>query len=133
MDRYRRQRASAARRATPILGAICMAVLLLSLYGCSDNLITLRVFPGVIDLPPSGAIITITYSLQKSANVTLSVHNQSGRLIRVLDSNVAREGGIEHTRLWNARDGQERVIGAGTYYVLLSAGNGRRTVPISVL
>jgi predicted outer membrane repeat protein len=68
---------------------------------------------------PFGSRTTIRFDVARQGALTLRVYDVGGRLVRTL-----AEGWIpaaEHRVIWDGRDGQGRTVGAGVYFLRLSA------------
>ncbi len=77
------------------------------------------------DPNPMGRTTNIHFSLARSGNVTLVVFDASGRRVRSLIEGVASVG--PHGVAWDGRDAAGRDVGAGIYFVRLTA-EGRSLV-----
>ena len=79
-----------------------------------------------LDVPrPSvfGRSAAIGYALPKAAEVSLSVYDASGTLVRQLRHGTMAAG--EYRLAWDGRDGQGRSVPAGAYFCRLEAGDLR--------
>jgi len=79
-----------------------------------------------LDVPrPSvfGRSVAIGYALPKAAEVSLSVYDATGKLVRELHRGNAAAG--EYRLAWDGRDGQGRTVPAGAYFCRLEAGEHR--------
>ena len=74
------------------------------------------------------AATAITYSLPAPSEVTLTIHDVSGRLVRTLESGRLPAGAHRHD--WDARDGSGRVVPAGVYFSRLTANGETRSEKI---
>jgi hypothetical protein len=81
-----------------------------------------------LDVPrPSvfGRNVTIAYALPSAAEVSLSVYDATGKLVKELRRETAASG--EYRLVWDGRNEQGRTIPAGTYFCRLAAGEYRST------
>jgi hypothetical protein len=79
-----------------------------------------------LDVPrPSvfGRSAAIGYALPKAAEVSLSVYDATGKLVRQLRHGATAAG--EYRLTWDGRDGQGRLVPAGAYFCRLEAGDLR--------
>jgi hypothetical protein len=79
-----------------------------------------------LDVPrPSvfGRSAAIGYALPKAADVSLSVYDATGKLVRQLRHGTTAAG--EYRLTWDGRDGQGRSVPAGAYFCRLEAGDLR--------
>jgi hypothetical protein len=60
----------------------------------------------------------IRYELPRSAGVTLSIYDVSGRVLRVLVDSE-RQGAGEHTVQWDGRDDGDQLVASGVYFYRL--------------
>jgi len=72
-----------------------------------------------------GRNVAIAYALPNAAEVSLSVYDATGKLVKELRRGAAAAG--EYRLVWNGRDEQGRLIPAGTYFCRLDAGDRRAT------
>ncbi len=77
----------------------------------------------------SGTIVR--YRLDAAAEVSLTVHDVGGRLVRTLLSAAIAAG--EHEIVWDGRDDASRAVAAGTYFYRLTTPSGVATRSIAVL
>ncbi len=69
--------------------------------------------------------VAIGYALPKAAEVSLSVYDATGKLVRQLHRGNAAAG--EYRLAWDGRDGQGRAVPSGAYFCRLDAGDRRAT------
>lgn len=69
---------------------------------------------------PFNPSTTIRYGLSQDQNVSLSVYNTRGQLIRTLFSGTLKKGTYNH--VWDGRDNQHRPVSSGMYLLRLNAG-----------
>jgi len=86
-------------------------------------------------LPPSPNPLhrgtTFAFSLSSAANVTLTVHDLTGR--RVSQVHDGELGAGAHSLRWNAQDGAGRALAAGLYFVRFSTPGLTRVERLVVL
>jgi len=70
---------------------------------------------------PFNAHTTISFNLQSTENVELSVYNIVGQKIVTLQNSLMNAG--EHSVIWDGRDDKGNEIASGVYFYRLSAGN----------
>jgi hypothetical protein len=68
---------------------------------------------------------SVNYELAQYGPVDLTIHDVSGRLVRMLESGP-RQRGFRAVR-WDGTDGRGHVVPAGVYFVRLSAGGRSST------
>jgi hypothetical protein len=81
-----------------------------------------------LDVPrPSvfGRSAAIGYALPKAAEVSLSVYDATGKLVRQLRRGTTAAG--EYRLNWDGCDGQGRAVPSGAYFCRLDAGDRRAT------
>lgn len=80
---------------------------------------------------PALTEVMIRYSLTLASNVRIELYNALGVRVRTLyaDSQVVGE----HALVWDTRDDTGIKVPRGTYFVLLRAGAGLRSLPLIVL
>jgi hypothetical protein len=71
----------------------------------------------------------IEFTLPVASRVCLSIYDSEGKRIRTLTSGQAAAGG--HSAIWNGADDSGRLLPAGCYFCMLSAG--RQTAQRKVL
>ena len=80
----------------------------------------LKCFPN-----PAGGLTNITFELQESATVRLSVFNTSGQEVKVLVNEKLAKG--EHHIRWNGVDNSGKKLNNGVYFVRLLTDNTRQS------
>ena len=75
---------------------------------------------------------TIAYELSHEANVTLVVHDVSGRVVRTLRSGE-RQGSGNHHVVWNGRDDGGRRVSSGVYLAQLVADGVSRVQRVAMI
>jgi hypothetical protein len=80
---------------------------------------------------PFNPTTVIAYELPEAGQVDLAVYDVSGRLVRVLESGVARTPGT-HTATWDGRDEHGALVSSGVYFCRMSA-NGEDVQAAMVL
>jgi len=90
--------------------------------GIGDELLEVLRFELMENYPnPFNPSTTIRYSLAQQGNVTLTVFNTLGQLIRTLVSNSQNAGSYE--AVWNGLDDAGQQVGSGIYFYRLEADN----------
>jgi len=74
---------------------------------------------------------TIRFTLQTQGEVSLSIYNVDGRLVRTLVSGTLAEG--PHNQVWNGRDGMDQPVPSGIYFCRLVANGVVRTSKLLLL
>jgi len=69
---------------------------------------------------PFNPTTTIRFTVAEKGNVSLSIFDASGRLVRSLVDGVSEAGSQEIT--WDGRDNSNRPVSSGVYFYRLSAG-----------
>jgi hypothetical protein len=77
----------------------------------------LQLLPGVPNPARTGA--TLAFVLPAAGDVALTLHDVHGRLVRTLARGVRAAG--RHAVSWDGRDGAGHRVGAGVYFMRLSA------------
>jgi poly-gamma-glutamate synthesis protein (capsule biosynthesis protein) len=80
---------------------------------------------------PCHSVSVIRYDLTRAARVSARVYNALGQKVRTLTQGVQPIGA--KTVIWDGRDNQGRVMGAGTYFCRLQAGGQEQTRRIVLL
>ena len=80
----------------------------------------------------AGGVSTLTFTLRRSASLRLSVHDATGRRVRVLAEGLRGPG--EHVARWDGHDDAGKSCPAGVYLLSLETADGaRRTAKLTVL
>jgi choice-of-anchor B domain-containing protein len=74
---------------------------------------------------PFNPATTIAYEIEHGAEVTLSIHDAAGRLVRVLSR--GHEGAGRHESRWDGVDDRGNRAASGVYFVRLTAGGATDT------
>ena len=90
---------------------------------------TLRLFAGHPN--PARETVTLDLWLPSPEDVTLSIYDVGGRLVRTLVDGPRSEG--PHRVVWNGRDSRGNPVASGTYFARLSAGSGTADVKLAVV
>ena len=69
---------------------------------------------------PFNAVTQIPFSVDAPADVSLSVYDAAGRLVRRLVDRPSRAGAF--VEAWDGRDDTGRVVPAGVYFYRLTVG-----------
>jgi poly-gamma-glutamate synthesis protein (capsule biosynthesis protein) len=80
---------------------------------------------------PAGAAPAIRYSLTASSRVTLRIYNVLGQEVRTLVNGTQANG--PKSVLWDRKDNRGRIVGAGTYFCRLQAGQREQTKQLILL
>ncbi len=80
---------------------------------------------------PSAGPATLSFTLPRDAHARLSIHDVTGRSVRVLRDAPTSAGRIELS--WDGRDETGHAVAAGVYFVRLDALGETRTAKISRL
>jgi hypothetical protein len=80
---------------------------------------------------PSHGEATIRLSLPSTAEVSLSIYDVSGRLVRTLSDGPMPAG--ERDIVWNGRDDAGREVAAGLYFVRVETENHTETGKLALL
>ncbi len=78
-------------------------------------LITARAYPN-----PFNPRVTVAFTLQRDAIVTVRIHDAGGRLVRELGGGSFAVG--DHTLMWDGADQAGRAAASGTYFYRIVAG-----------
>lgn len=78
----------------------------------------------------NGATVALLYRLPSPGEVTMTIHDVSGRVVRTLDPVESNVSGI---LAWDTRDQSGRPVAAGVYFARLTGDAGRETRRIIVL
>ncbi|MCF7859369.1 MAG: agmatine deiminase family protein [Candidatus Cloacimonetes bacterium] len=68
---------------------------------------------------PFNPTTTISYSLKSTSSVNLAIYNMKGQLVRIL-VNSSQIAGM-HTKFWDGKDDNGRLVGSGVYFSRLEA------------
>ena len=80
---------------------------------------------------PFNPATRIEYDLPTAASVTLAVFDVMGRRVRTLTDGFAAAG--SHRAVWTGLDAAGAPVGAGVYFLKLSAGQSQRTIKLVLL
>ena len=80
---------------------------------------------------PFNAHTTISFNLQSTENVELSIYNVVGQKIVTLQNSPMNAG--EHSVIWDGRDNKGNEVASGIYFYRLSAGNLTETKRMTFL
>ncbi|MFO7652806.1 MAG: FlgD immunoglobulin-like domain containing protein [Candidatus Krumholzibacteriia bacterium] len=73
----------------------------------------------------------VVFRLERSAHVTVSVHDLAGRLVAELAGQVFTAG--KHSLSWHGRDQEGREVPSGTYFLVLNSEEQRLTQKLTLL
>jgi len=100
-----------------------------SLVNISENLlqdaVTIQNYPN-----PFNDFTTLTYSLEKDAQVKIVIRDLSGRIVTSLLDKKQLAG--EHTVNWNAKDLNGNHMQSGIYFCTINMGNNTSTIKLVV-
>lgn len=80
---------------------------------------------------PFNPSTAIDFSLDRSARVSISIHDVQGRLVRVLAEQDYDAG--RHTVRWDGTDRAGGPVGSGVYFVRLSYPGGARAMAVALV
>jgi hypothetical protein len=80
---------------------------------------------------PASAAPLVRYNLTASARVTLRIYNVLGQEVRTLVNGPQSKG--PKSVLWDRKDNRGRLVGAGTYFCRLQAGQREQTRQLILL
>lgn len=84
----------------------------------------------VAELNAHGSV-EIGYQLPRAGDVSLSIYDASGRLVKTLVSAQRDQGG--HSIVWDCTDASSRPVSAGVYYVRLEDGQSQETAKVTII
>ncbi len=87
-------------------------------FGVTDNL--LQNYPN-----PFNPVTTISYKIESTSNVQLTIYDMTGRVIIKLVDEIQSEG--NHSVVWNSTNTSNQNVASGTYFYKLLV-NGKATV-----
>ena len=64
------------------------------------------------------------YALTDNAQVSITIHDYTGRLISEIISNEFRAGGRDYQEIWNGRDGDGAIVPNGVYFYIIKTNKG---------
>ncbi len=70
----------------------------------------------------------IDFALPTEAQVTVSIYDVAGRLVRMLHHGVMRPG--RHATIWDGKDDRGNLVGSGRYFATIRTPDSRSTMPI---
>jgi len=73
----------------------------------------------------------IHYDLKEAAGVQVSVHDVTGRLVRILQTGQQSAGGYE--LMWDGKDDKASTVPTGVYFCRLTAGESQQTIKMVFL
>ena len=74
---------------------------------------------------------TISFQLDKSAEVSIKVYNVAGQLVEWLAEQKTFGSGKQAIR-WNGRDSQGEIVASGLYIVTVTVGGQRQDKVVNV-
>ncbi|TMQ71002.1 MAG: hypothetical protein E6K80_06855, partial [Candidatus Eisenbacteria bacterium] len=77
---------------------------------------------------PFASATSLRYALPRATDVTLTIHDIEGRVVRTLERGPATPGA--HVARWDGRDDRGRVVPDGVYYARLIANETRLVRPL---
>ena len=80
---------------------------------------------------PFNPQVTVAYTLKESADVTISVFDLRGRLVREIRPGLQPAG--RYQEVWQGNDDSGRRQASGVYFIRLSAGSYERTSRVMLL
>lgn len=80
---------------------------------------------------PFGPETKVVFELGGEASVSLSIHDASGRMVRILADGMRSSG--RHEVLWDGLDGSGRPAAGGVYFLLVDAGHHREIRAMTLL
>lgn len=80
---------------------------------------------------PFNPSTNISFDIPQSGNVTLSVYNALGQLVKTLISEELSSG--RHNFVWDGTDDANNVVASGIYLYKLTAGSFNRTMRMVLL
>jgi len=86
----------------------------------------LRVSPN-----PAAPVTRLSFVLPRSAEVSVAVHDVSGRAVRRLASGWSEAG--QHEVVWDGRDDSGQPCAAGLYFAVMRTSTDRQTLRFSLL
>jgi hypothetical protein len=92
----------------------------------ASSLSGIQVFPN-----PTNRQTTVTYHIAFESDVSLSVYDVQGRLIRMLHR--GRQTAGSHSVLWNGRDAHGKIVTPGVYFCKVSTDRGAWTEKLVLL
>jgi len=66
----------------------------------------------------------IQYALAENADVSITIHDYTGRTIRELISDEFRGGGRDYQEVWDGRDGDNVIVPNGVYFYIIKTNRG---------
>ncbi len=66
----------------------------------------------------------IQYALWENADVSIAIHDYSGRKVREIMDDVFRAGGRDYQEVWDGRDGDGEIVPNGVYFYVISTNRG---------
>ncbi len=80
---------------------------------------------------PFNPQVQLSFSLDRSRNTRISVHDVSGRLLKILVEGDLAAGA--HSLFWNGRDEEGRDLASGIYFVRMASGDLLQTRKLVLL
>lgn len=68
--------------------------------------------------------IRVQYALMKDAEVTVTIHDYTGRHIKEIVSGEYRAGGRDYQEVWDGRDGDNEIVPNGVYFYIIKTNKG---------
>ena len=80
---------------------------------------------------PFNPSTSITFDVPRTGDMDLTIYDAGGRLMRRLHHGVAEPG--RHTTVWDGRDERGERVGAGIYFVRLTAPGVHQTIKLMLV
>lgn len=95
--------------------------------GADSGTLSLTAAPNPV---PNGTTVALLYRLPAPDEVTITIHDVTGRVVRTLDRVESDGAGL---LAWDTRDQAGRPVSAGVYFARLAGSAGRETRRVVVL
>lgn len=77
---------------------------------------------------PNMGSVTIRYSLNKDANVTIKIYDVSAELVTTLIDRQPKEKGVEYSESWNGKNDRSDIVANGVYFYLITTDTEEKAV-----
>ncbi|MBU0985129.1 MAG: hypothetical protein KKA42_14740 [candidate division Zixibacteria bacterium] len=77
---------------------------------------------------PDGGVVTMRYSLEKAADVTIKIYDAGGNLVRTVFDGRPQEAVTEQSVEWDGLNGDGTIVANGVYFFVIETSADERAV-----
>ena len=119
------------KRKILILLSACFVSVMLAACGSKKSSVLYQNYPN-----PSTSETWIPYDLASDADVTITIYNVGGQLVRTLELETQAAGSYQSkdkAAYWDGRDNKGRMVSEGIYFYSLNASDFQATKKLVIL